>query len=283
MSSRVFISVDMEGVAGVATLDQILRGGYGYPRAQELMTAEANAAICGAFAAGAGEVVVNDSHGTMDNLLAAALDPRARLVIGAPKPSCMVQGISRDVDVALFIGYHAAASDIGVLAHTFSSNFTELRVNGQPVSEAEVNALFAAHVGVPIGLVTGDDQICGVAEKAFAGVRTVAVKTPHGFAAGESIHPTAACDLIEQAAAEAVREAASLRPLTLPDAFVVEVEVASQLGADYAANVPRCERVNAHTVRCHAADARELMAVITSWYYLVGLAAQQFSQIANRR
>src|SRR3954454_14184808 len=281
--TRVFISVDMEGVAGVATLDQIIRGGHGYPRAQTLMTGEATAALRGALAAGADEVVVNDSHGTMDNLVAESLDPGARLLIGAPKPSCMVQGIDRDHDIALFIGYHASASDIGVLAHTFSSNFTELRVNGQAMSEAEVNALLAASAGVPVGLVTGDDRICGVAEKAFPGVRTAAVKTAHGFSASESMHPRAACAWIEQAAADAVRDAANLQPLSLPDEFLVEADIATQLGADYAVNVPRCERVGAHTVRTHAADPAELMAVITSWYYLVALAAQQWSQIAHRR
>ena len=100
---RAFISVDMEGVAGIATIDQVVRGGSGYPRAQELMTEEANAAIRGAFAGGAAEVLVNDSHGTMDNLLHDRLDPRARVVFGAPRPSCMVQGITRDDDLAVFV------------------------------------------------------------------------------------------------------------------------------------------------------------------------------------
>src|SRR3954468_17993703 len=131
---RVFISVDMEGVAGVATLDQIIRGGTGYPRAQALMTEEANAAIRGAFAGGAKEVLVNDSHGTMDNLLHDQLDPRAVVVFGAPRASCMVQRITPDDVMAVFVGYHAAAGAEGVLAHTFSSNFTELRVNGTAVS-----------------------------------------------------------------------------------------------------------------------------------------------------
>ena len=280
---RVFISVDMEGVAGIATLDQILRGGHGYPRAQALMTAEANAAIRGAFDAGGDDVVVNDSHGTMDNLLQDELDPRARLLSGSPKPSCMVQGLTRDHDVALFVGYHAAASETGVLAHTYSSNFTELRVNGEPMSEAQVNALLCAHHGVPVGLVTGDAQICGVAEKVFPGVRTAPVKVPQGFAAAESIHPSRACDLIQQAAAEAIRNAGNLRPLDLPDEFLVEADFAAQLGADYAMNVPGCERLGAHTVRGAAPDAPELMRVITSWYFLAALASQQISQIAHRR
>src|SRR3954451_2061246 len=119
---RVFISVDMEGVAGVATFDQIIRGGSGYPRTQELMTAEANAAIRGAFAGGATEVLVNDSHGTMDNLLHDRLEERARRLFGAPRPSCMVQGISAADSLAVFVAYHAAAGSPGVLAHTFSSN-----------------------------------------------------------------------------------------------------------------------------------------------------------------
>src|SRR5436190_1923129 len=196
---RVFVSVDMEGVAGVATFDQIIRGGTGYPRAQELMTAEAAAAIRGAFTGGATEVVVNDSHGTMDNLLLDRLDPRARVVFGAPRPSCMVQGITAGDAVAVFVGYHAAAGAEGVLAHTFSSNFTELRVNGQPMTEAEVNGLYAASLGVPVGVVTGDDQICGVARKAFPGVTTVEVKQAHGFSATDTLQPTVACERIEGA------------------------------------------------------------------------------------
>src|SRR4051812_21268762 len=189
----------MEGVAGVATFDQIIRGGSGYPRAQELMTAEANAAIRAAFEAGAGEVLVNDSHGTMDNLLHDRLDPRARVVFGAPRPSCMVQGISAADSVAVFVGYHAGAGASGVLAHTFSSNFTEVRLNGQPVTEAEVNGLYAAALGVPVGVITGDDEICDVARKAFPGVTAVEVKKANGFSVTDSLSPASACDLIENA------------------------------------------------------------------------------------
>jgi D-amino peptidase len=91
---QVYISVDMEGVTGIATADQVVRGGHAYPLAQRLMTAEANAAIEGAFAGGAERVVVNDSHGSMDNLLHEELDPRARLIFGTPKLDCMAEGLS---------------------------------------------------------------------------------------------------------------------------------------------------------------------------------------------
>ena len=128
---HVYISVDMEGIAGIATLDQIVRGGHGYKRAQALMTAEANAAIAGAFDAGAQSVLVNDSHGTMDNFLHAELDPRARVLFGSPKLQCMAEGLTAEHDVALFVGYHAPAGGPGVLAHTFSALFTDVRLRRQ--------------------------------------------------------------------------------------------------------------------------------------------------------
>ena len=280
---RVFISVDMEGVAGVATLDQVVRGGTGYPSAQSLMTEEANAAIRGAFAAGATEVLVNDSHGTMDNFIHEQLDPRARVVFGAPRPSCMVQGITRDDDVAVFVGYHAAAGAEGVLAHTFSSNFTELRINGAPMTEAEVNALYAASYGVPVAVVTGDDEICSVANKAFPGVATAEVKKSGGWSTVDSLHPQTARDLIEQTVAGAVAGAAELRPAALPDQLELEVDFSSLLGAEFAASVPRSVRPSARTVRYDAGSVDELMRAIMSFYYLVALAAQQSSALVFRR
>jgi len=281
---RVFISVDMEGVAGVATFDQVIRGGSGYARAQELMTAEANAAIRGAFAAGADEVLVNDSHGTMDNLLHDRLDPRARVVFGAPRPSCMVQGISAADNIAVFVGYHAGAGAPGVLAHTFSSNFTEVRVNGQPVTEAEVNGLYAASLGVPVGVVTGDDEICDVARKAFPGVTAVEVKKATGYSATDSLSPAAACDLIEQAVATATTGAADLQsPPARPERIELEIDFSSPLGADFAAAVPGARRVAARTLAAEVADADDLLRLVMAWYYLAAHAAQQHATLAFRR
>lgn len=282
MTARVFVSVDLEGVAGVATLDQIVRGGSGYPRAQELMTAEANAAIRGAFAGGADEVVVNDSHGTMDNLLHEKLDVRARLVFGAPRASCMVQGITRGDALAVFVGYHAAAGSHGVLSHTFSSSFTELRVNGRPMSEAEVNGLFAGSLGVPVGVLTGDDQICQLAEKAFPGIVAVPVKQAEGTASTSTLHPSVACDLIEQAVATAVR-AGGVAPVPVPDALSLEIDFATPLAADFAGTVPGSRRLAAHTLQRDVDDCDDLLSLVMSWYYLSSLAAQQMAAITFLR
>ena len=182
MATQVYISVDMEGIAGIATLDQTVTGQSGYCSAQSLMTAETNAAIAGAFEAGATSVTVSDSHGKMDNLLHAELDPRARLVFGTPRAQCMAHGITPDQDVALFIGYHAPGGTPGVLAHTFSSEFIRMRINGHEVSEAEVNALYATSRGVPVGLITGDGQICALAARVMPNVGPSRSRPPRGGA-----------------------------------------------------------------------------------------------------
>ncbi len=214
---HVYISVDMEGIAGIATLDQTIRGGGGYHRAQMLMTAETNAAIAGAFDAGATSVLVNDSHGTMDNLLHADLDPRARLIFGTPKMQCMAEGLTSDHDVALFVGYHAPAGGPGVLAHTFSSLFADVRLDGKSVSETDVNTLYAATQGVPVGLVTGDDIICGLVDAASPTTETVEVKKAHGWSATNSLPPSLACEQIRAGAERAVRKADTLKPVELRD------------------------------------------------------------------
>ncbi|MYW01040.1 M55 family metallopeptidase [Streptomyces sp. SID3343] len=279
----VYISIDMEGVAGIATLDQIVRGGGGYTGAQKMMTGEANAAIEGAFAAGADTVLVNDSHGTMDNLIPEELDPRARVILGSPKAQCMAHGIGANHGVALFIGYHAAAGAPGVLAHTFSSDFTSVRLNGVPVTEAEVNALQAARHGVPIGLVSGDNEVCAATEKAFPGVITVPVKKAEGFTAANNVHPSVARDLIRAGAAAAVEKAANLEPLPLPEKFVLEVGFQIPLAAEIAAAVPGAERVDLLTVRCAAPDPDRVIDLIEVWYTLAAHSARSRLPILERR
>ncbi|MEV0621780.1 M55 family metallopeptidase [Nonomuraea sp. NPDC050404] len=277
---RVFISIDMEGVAGVATLDQAVRGGTGYPLAQRLMTAEADAAIRGAFDAGAEEVVINDSHGSMDNLLHADLDPRAQVVTGSPKPLAMMQGITEGDAVALFIGYHAAAGEQGVLAHSFSGSFREIRVNGAPVGELEVNALHAASLGVPVGLVTGDELVCATAAKALPGVLTVPVKRAAGFHAATSSHPSVATERIRAAARDAVSGRAGLECLPVPDNLRVEIDFTTPLACDYAMYVPEARRLSGVGLVREVAGTVDLIRLISTCLYL---SAQATATVSPRR
>ncbi|QSB04466.1 M55 family metallopeptidase [Natronoglycomyces albus] len=262
---HVYISVDMEGVAGVATKEQVLPGGSGYARAQALMTREANAAIAGAFNGGATKVTVNDSHGPMDNLLHDELDERARVVVGRPKAHGMVNGVTSDVDLAMFVGYHAAGGQIGVLAHSFSSAaFAEIRLNGEIASELRINSLFAAGCGVPTVLVSGDDVICAEARNVYPTVTAVEVKTVEGFTAANSMHPTAACAAIRQASEQAVRYGEH-PVLDIPDRLLLEAEMTSATGAELASYVPGATRTGTRTVMREVDSPQELIGLISVW------------------
>lgn len=279
---QVYISVDMEGIAGIATLDQVTRGGAGYGRAQQLMTAETNAAIAGAFDGGAQAVVVNDSHGTQDNLIHEELDPRARLIFGMPKVDCMAEGLSADDDVAFFLGYHAAAGASGVLAHTFSSHFLSVRLNGAPVSEADVNALQAAECGVPVGLLTGDDVICAVAAKSLPGLEAVTVKQARGYTAADSLSPAEARRLIREAAATSVTKAQTLQPAVIPDELNVEIDMPNPIGAEYGAMIPGVRRTSDLTIAAVLSSPREVIGFITVAYQLAANAVRAKRQLIDR-
>lgn len=280
---RVYISVDMEGIGGVAALDQVVRGGFGYPRAQELMTAETNAAIEGVFEGGATEVFVNDSHGTMDNLIHELLDPRARYLFGTPKALCMAEGLTPDFDVALFVGYHAPAGGKGVLAHTFSSHFTSVRVNGQVASEASINALLAATRGVPLGLITGDDVICAIAELAFPGITTVPVKIAHGYSTADSLSPSVARERVKFGAREAVRNADKTKLISIPARLLLEIDMPNATAAELAEGMPGAVRIGERTISREVASPDEIIGMISVSYNLANIAVATKQTLVNRR
>jgi len=257
---RVYISVDMEGIAGISHPKPASRGDDGYPAAVELMVGETNAAIEGARAGGATDILVNDSHGGMFNLRPIDLDPDARLLQGQ-KAWSMVAGAapldgSAAFDVALFVGYHARAGHaFGTIAHTYTSGPTETRLNGRPTGEYGFNALALGAWGIPVGLVAGDDALAAEVEAWLPWAERVVVKHAHGTSAAASLHPTRAQTLIREATATAVARARSgdLRLLEVPPPVVIEVDYRRALEADYAAVVPLAERLGDRTVR-HAAD-----------------------------
>ncbi len=244
---KVYVSVDMEGVAGVNHPNPTGRDDRGYPNAVELMTGEANAAIEGAFDGGATEVLVNDSHGGMYNLSQLGLDPRARLLQGQ-KAWSMVEGAGPDrgFGVALFVGYHARAGNPkGTIAHTYSGRPVRSTLNGRPVGESGLNAIALGAWGVPVGLVTGDDVLASETADWFPWAERVVVKEGIGRHAAASVHPTVARDLVRAGAQRAVRRALAgeMRPLVLDRPYVVEATYQNAAQADHAAIVPGAERV----------------------------------------
>ena len=259
---RVYISVDMEGIAGISHHKPTSRTDSEYPAAVGLMVGEANAAIAGAVAAGATDVLVNDSHGGMFNLTPAALDPAARLLQGQ-KPWSMVAGAATPegsglFDVALFVGYHARAGHpTGTIAHTYTGGPVETRLNGRPTGEYGFNALVLGAWEIPVGLVAGDDALSAEVEVWLPWAERVVVKQAFGSNAAASLHPDRARSAIRDGAARAVERARAgeLHALRVDSPVSIEVDYRSGLEADFAAIVPNAIRFGDRTVRHPGPDA----------------------------
>ncbi len=254
---KIFISVDIEGVAGVVTPEEGQPGNPEYERARRLMTGEANAAIAGAFEGGAAEVLVNDSHGPMVNLLPEELDPRAELIRGNIKPLGMFAGLDEGFAGAMCVGYHAAAGDHGVLAHTNSGVFTAIRLNGEATSEASIYGALAGSMGVPVILLSGDDVIVRACEGLFVGAERVRVKTALTQRAARSLSPGAARERIRLAAAEAVRRAGTVRPYRVATPCRIEFDFTRPIMADLCARIPVAERTAPRTLAFACESVRD--------------------------
>lgn len=257
---RVYVSVDMEGVAGVSHTAPTGRGDAGYPAACRLMEGEANAAVTGAFAGGATEVVVNDSHGPMFNLSPEAIDERARLVQGRKALSMVEAADEGRFDVALFVGYHARAGHPrGTIAHTYTGGPTLTTLAGRPTGEYGINGLYLGALGIPVGLVTGDDALADEVAEWLPWAERVIVKHGRGWQAADSVHPNVARSLIAAAAQRAVERAAAgeLEVLRLATPIEVGIELRHAGQADFAAVIPGFARVGDRGVRFMATDGVE--------------------------
>ena len=260
---RIYLSVDMEGLAGVAHPHQVVHGNgvdrVDYDRSRGLMAGEANAAIDAAFEVGAREVVVNDSHWLMRNLRAEDLDARAHLVVG-DKPLSMTQGVGEGpegaFDAALFIGYHAGAGHpTGTIAHTYSSaTVLEVRVNDVPHNEAALNAIRLGWFGVPVALVSGDDALAGEVEALLPWADRVIVKRGLGYSLADSVSPDEAQAAIRAGVRRALGRLEELRTYELEPPLRVEVDFRLPVQADYAAVLPGTVRRGGRTVAFEEGD-----------------------------
>lgn len=266
---RVFVTVDIEGIAGVVHGEEGTRGNPEYERARRLMTAEANAVVAGIYdAEPAARVTVADVHGPYRNMIPEELDERATFSRGKPKLFGMVDGIDRGYDLAMFVGVHGrAGADPAVLSHTFTGTILDVRVNGRSLGELGLNAAVAGSHGVPVVLVAGDQTVAEEARDLF-GERVIAVtvKESRAHLAAESLHPRAAQARLREAAARAIRERPQVAPLRIAEPVVVEVSLARPVYADLAALIDGVTRVDGRTIRFTRAtmpDAYRVLRLIT--------------------
>ena len=267
---KVLISADMEGTCGVVSWVHVMppEGTTGeptsqteYERARLRMTREVNAAIEGALAGGADEVIVNDSHDGMRNLIPEELHPSCRFISGNDKLLGMVQGVDLDgVGAVFYTGYHArAGTPAAPLAHTWTGWLNDVRFDGASTGEFGINAAIAGHYGVPVTLVTGDDKAVSQT-RAFLGEQVVGVAVKEGIStfAALHVHPARAIALIRDGAQQAVAAAASASPYHLASGATVELEFDHQARADQAVLCAGVERVGERTVAFQPGDGLEL-------------------------
>jgi D-amino peptidase len=259
---KFLISADMEGATGVTWPGDVEPGTEQWQRCRRMFTSDVNAAIAGFFEAGADEVLVNEAHSTMRNLLLEELDRRAVMLTGRHKELSMVEGIQDEsVQAVAFLGYHAPAGAEGVLAHTYLANsITSVRVNGEIGSEGRLNAYVAAEFGVPVVLVTGDDRTCADAAGYAPVALAVAVKDCVSRYAAICRPPEQTAAAITAAAAQAGKLAGRQPPADPPaGGYTVEIEVDAAQLAQAAAIVPTVRRTGDRTVSYQSQTAWDMI------------------------
>jgi D-amino peptidase len=248
---KVYISADMEGVVGVVTGDQLGPSGFEYTRARELMTAEVNAAIEGALAAGATEIVISDSHGNGENLLLEKLPRDVVLIRSWPRPLMMMEGIDASFDAAVFIGYHASTTNpAGVRAHTISSaRLADIRLNGVSVPEAGINAAIAGHFGVPVIMISGDDVIIEETRTLLGDIEGAVVKEAISFHSAKTLMPEVAFELIREKVTAALQRLDDFEPYELETPITLDVRFKNYRPSEMLAYLSIVERTDSHSIR----------------------------------
>jgi D-amino peptidase len=246
---KVLISTDIEGVAGVFHHEQVRAGNPEYERARLLMTHEANAAIAGAFDAGATEVLVNDSHGGFRNMPPELLDPRAQAVMGKPRYLSMVAGVDDGVNAVCMIGYHSRAQGRGILAHTINSfAFTRVYFNDLELGEAGIYGALAGEYGVPVVMASGDDVFIEEHRPVFPHATFVQTKRATGQTSGISLSPTQACSAIRAGVAAALTQHSTARPFVLAGPIAVRIQTQTPALADLFCQWPTLQRLDGDAV-----------------------------------
>jgi len=262
---KVLISTDIEGVAGVVHHQQVRAGNPEYERARVLMTHEANAAIAGAFDAGAAEVLVNDSHGDFRNMAAEQLDPRAQFVLGKPRYLGMMAGVEQGVAAVCMIGYHSRAQGRGILAHTINSfAFRRVLFNDVEMGEAGLYGALAGEYGVPVAMCSGDDMFIEEHRPLFPRAVFVQTKRATGQTSGISLSPEQSRAAIRAGVVAALRARGDAKPYVLATPLQARVQTQSPALADLFCQWPALRRLAGDEVGFDAPSVEAAVRMINS-------------------
>ena len=248
---KVYISVDMEGIAGVVSNEQLGPSGFEYERARHFMTNETLAAIRGAREAGATEIVVSDSHGNGQNLLIDDFPDDVTIIRSWPRPLGMMQGIDSTFAAVVFIGYHASTANLaGVRAHTESSaSFTGMQFNGVEVPEGGINAAIAGYYGVPVVAMSGDDAAVEEVRRFTGPIQAAVVKRAISFHSAATMTPKAAQELIRLRVKAGVEQRATAKPYVLRGDVTLDLSFKHYRAVEALAYLPIVKRTTSHSIR----------------------------------
>lgn len=257
---KVYISVDMEGVAGVVTADQLGPGQFEYERFRRFMTNEALAAVNAAKEAGAGEIVVSDSHGNGENLLIEEFPVDVRIVRAWPRHGGMMAGLDSSFSAAMFIGYHASTTNSnGVRAHTFSSaHYARVALNGNAMTEGEYNAAYAGAKGVPVIFVSGDDAATQEIKARLGDIETVETKKALSFHSAETLTPQESCNRIFRGVKAALGRLPDFKPYVIKTPVTLEITFKNYMPSEVLSYLRIVQRVDSHTIRFVGKDMDEV-------------------------
>lgn len=257
---KVYISVDMEGVAGVVTADQLGPGSFEYERFRHFMTNETLAAVNAAREAGAGEIVVSDSHGNGENLLIEDFPKDVRIVRAWPRHGGMMAGLDSSFNAAMFIGYHASTTNPnGVRAHTFSSaHYARVTLNGNAVTEGEYNAAYAGAKGVPVIFVSGDDAATQEIKSRLGNIEIVETKKSMSFHSAETLTPAASCERISAGVKAALAHLRDFKPYVVKTPVTLEITFKNYMPAEVLTYLRIVQRIDSHTIRFVGKDIEEV-------------------------
>lgn len=248
---KIYMSVDMEGIAGVVTGDQLGPSGFEYQRFRKFMTNEVLAAVNAAKKAGAAEILISDSHGNGENLLIDEFPEDVRIIRSWPRKLAMMAGIDKTFDGVLLIGYHASTTSLtGTRAHTFSSgNLTRVALNGQPVSESVWNAAIAGYFDVPVIMISGDDALYREVSPVLDDIEFAETQKSLGFHSANVLTNKASCKLIAEKVSMAVSRIAEFRPYKIKTPVTVDISFKNYQPVEILAYLPVFERTDSHTIR----------------------------------
>ena len=268
---RVLITVDIEGISGIANLQELW--------AREAITEDTNAAIEGALAGGATEIVVMDSHGFVkDNILWNKLHPAASIILGGPHmPLYFLEGLDEKTAAVMLVGWRDKPGGRGLRAHCFFRH-PFIKINGQIAGEGQIAAGLAGAFGVPIVLVTGDDVICQDLKAFLGDVETAVVKRTIDYNAAECLPAEEARSRIRSAAQRALERLSEFKPYTFQTPTVLDLECVWHSHATLLAKIPGAQWVEPRTIRFVPSDFRKLFDLIVLCRYLMWVADKMYGK-----